>query len=155
MALAEAKTEQKRDRKAVDGVIAALAAQFGNRLVTSQAVREQHGLQFVDDRAGHAGHQLFVDDSVFEIGVHDVLRSDIGDAAVQNGNLAVIAQVQAGGLAAEEAERQHLDDLDAGRPQPRGEGAQGAPAGEGVEPACHDLDAAVPCPARQLAHAAG
>src|SRR5580704_5879056 len=43
MALAEAKTEQKRDRKAVDGVIAALAAQFGNRLVTSQAVREQHG----------------------------------------------------------------------------------------------------------------
>src|SRR5579862_9375448 len=43
MALAEAKTGQKRDRKAVDGVIAALAAQFGNRLVTSQAVREQHG----------------------------------------------------------------------------------------------------------------
>ena len=43
MALAEAKTEQNRDRKAVDGVIAALAAQFGNRLVTSQAVREQHG----------------------------------------------------------------------------------------------------------------
>jgi D-lactate dehydrogenase (cytochrome) len=43
MALAEAQTEQKRDRKAVDGVIAALAAQFGNRLVTSQAVREQHG----------------------------------------------------------------------------------------------------------------
>ena len=41
MALAEAKTEQKRDLKAVDGVIAALAAQFGNRLVTSQAVREQ------------------------------------------------------------------------------------------------------------------
>jgi D-lactate dehydrogenase (cytochrome) len=43
VALAEAKTEQKRDCKAVDGVIAALAAQFGNRLVTSQAVREQHG----------------------------------------------------------------------------------------------------------------
>jgi D-lactate dehydrogenase (cytochrome) len=43
MALAEAKTNNKRDRKAVDGVIAALAAQFGNRLVTSQAVREQHG----------------------------------------------------------------------------------------------------------------
>src|SRR6202142_3713546 len=43
MALVAAKTEQKPDRKAVDGVIAALAAQFGNRLVTSQAVREQHG----------------------------------------------------------------------------------------------------------------
>jgi D-lactate dehydrogenase (cytochrome) len=43
MAVAEAKTEQKCDRKVVDGVIAALAAQFGNRLVTSQAVREQHG----------------------------------------------------------------------------------------------------------------
>src|ERR1700690_1440305 len=43
MALVAAKTEQKPDRKAVDGVIAALAAAFGNRLVTSQAVREQHG----------------------------------------------------------------------------------------------------------------
>src|SRR6202046_3666445 len=43
MALAKAKTNNKRDRKVVDGVIAALAAQFGNRLVTSQAVREQHG----------------------------------------------------------------------------------------------------------------
>src|SRR6202163_4114455 len=43
MALAGEKTEQRRDRKAVDGVIAALAAQFGNRLVTSQAVCEQHG----------------------------------------------------------------------------------------------------------------
>ena len=43
MALAEAKTEQKCDRKAIDRVIAALAALFGNRLVTSQAVREQHG----------------------------------------------------------------------------------------------------------------
>ena len=31
-----------RDPAAVDAVIAALAAQFGNRLVTSQAVREQH-----------------------------------------------------------------------------------------------------------------
>ena len=41
MALTEAST--RRDRKAVDGVIAALAAHFGNRLVTSQAVREQHG----------------------------------------------------------------------------------------------------------------
>jgi len=32
-----------RDRKAIDTVISALAARFGNRLVTSQAVREQHG----------------------------------------------------------------------------------------------------------------
>jgi D-lactate dehydrogenase (cytochrome) len=43
MVMAEAKTGNRRDRRAVDGVIAALAAQFGNRLVTSQAVREQHG----------------------------------------------------------------------------------------------------------------
>src|ERR1700732_4759517 len=43
MALAEAKTNTQRDGKAVAAVIAALAAQFGNRLVTSQAVREQHG----------------------------------------------------------------------------------------------------------------
>ncbi len=33
----------QRDPKAIDTVIAALAAMFGNRLVTSQAVREQHG----------------------------------------------------------------------------------------------------------------
>ena len=39
MALAEATTNTQRDRKAVDGVIAALAAQFGKRLVTSRAVR--------------------------------------------------------------------------------------------------------------------
>jgi D-lactate dehydrogenase (cytochrome) len=32
-----------RDAKAVETVIGALAARFGNRLVTSQAVREQHG----------------------------------------------------------------------------------------------------------------
>ncbi len=39
----ETKEAAPRDRKAVDRVIAALAASFGNRLVTSQAVREQHG----------------------------------------------------------------------------------------------------------------
>src|SRR3974390_3481805 len=32
-----------RDRKAAEGFVTALAARFGNRLVTSQAVREQHG----------------------------------------------------------------------------------------------------------------
>jgi len=43
MALVEAKQRGQHDRKAVGEVIAALAAKFGNRLVTSQAVREQHG----------------------------------------------------------------------------------------------------------------
>ncbi len=43
MALVEAVERSQRDRKAADTVIAALAARFGNRLVTSQAVREQHG----------------------------------------------------------------------------------------------------------------
>ncbi len=43
MVLAEAKPRDARDRAAVDAVIAALAARYGNRLVTSQAVREQHG----------------------------------------------------------------------------------------------------------------
>jgi len=43
MALAEAAQRGPRDRAAVDAVIATLAAKFGNRLVTSQAVREQHG----------------------------------------------------------------------------------------------------------------
>src|SRR6202795_4393488 len=42
MALVEAPQRPARDRKAADAVIAALAARFGNRLVTSQAVREQH-----------------------------------------------------------------------------------------------------------------
>jgi D-lactate dehydrogenase (cytochrome) len=43
MALVEAVARTEPDRKAVDTVITALAARFGNRLVTSQAVREQHG----------------------------------------------------------------------------------------------------------------
>src|SRR4051794_17389676 len=43
MAVAELAAVQPRNEKAVKGAIAALAAKFGNRLVTSQAVREQHG----------------------------------------------------------------------------------------------------------------
>src|SRR5271155_3591524 len=42
MALAEAPERTKAERKAADTVIAALAARYGNRLVTSLAVREQH-----------------------------------------------------------------------------------------------------------------
>jgi D-lactate dehydrogenase (cytochrome) len=42
MALAQPMEPAQRDRKAAAAVIAALAAKFGNRLVTSQAVREQH-----------------------------------------------------------------------------------------------------------------
>src|ERR1041385_6808290 len=42
MAVAELAREP-RNKKAVQAAIAALAARFGNRLVTSQAVREQHG----------------------------------------------------------------------------------------------------------------
>src|SRR5215467_10470883 len=39
-------TPRSRDPKAVEAAIAALAAAFGNRLVTSLAVREQHGNTF-------------------------------------------------------------------------------------------------------------
>jgi D-lactate dehydrogenase (cytochrome) len=42
MALIEAPERTQHDRKAVDTVIAALAPRYGNRLVTSRAVREQH-----------------------------------------------------------------------------------------------------------------
>src|SRR2546421_13058913 len=44
MAPAQAKSDPitRRDPAAVKAVVAALAAKFGNRLVTSQAVREQH-----------------------------------------------------------------------------------------------------------------
>ncbi len=41
-AVQEQPAGRARDPAAVNAVIAALAAQFGNRLVTSQAVREQH-----------------------------------------------------------------------------------------------------------------
>ena len=40
---AEASAPARRDPKAIEAAVRALAAQFGNRLVTSQAVREQHG----------------------------------------------------------------------------------------------------------------
>ena len=43
MALIEAPQRSTEQRDAADTVIAALAARYGNRLVTSQAVREQHG----------------------------------------------------------------------------------------------------------------
>jgi D-lactate dehydrogenase (cytochrome) len=43
MVLSETRDRPKHDRKAIEAVIAALAANFGNRLVTSSAVREQHG----------------------------------------------------------------------------------------------------------------
>jgi D-lactate dehydrogenase (cytochrome) len=43
MAMAASTSESRRDPQAIEAVIAALAARFGNRLVTSQAVREQHG----------------------------------------------------------------------------------------------------------------
>src|SRR5438034_168039 len=43
MAVAELTAAQPRNEKAVKAAVAALAAKFGNRLVTSQAVREQHG----------------------------------------------------------------------------------------------------------------
>jgi D-lactate dehydrogenase (cytochrome) len=43
LAAVEAVAETRRNPKAVEAVIGALAARFGNRLVTSQAVREQHG----------------------------------------------------------------------------------------------------------------
>jgi D-lactate dehydrogenase (cytochrome) len=43
MALVEAPERSRDDRNAADAAIAALAARFGNRLVTSRAVREQHG----------------------------------------------------------------------------------------------------------------
>jgi D-lactate dehydrogenase (cytochrome) len=42
MAVVETTGRSVRDRKAADGVIASLAQKFGNRLVTSRAVREQH-----------------------------------------------------------------------------------------------------------------
>ena len=40
---AETSAPARRDPKAIEAVVRALAARFGNRLVTSQAVREQHG----------------------------------------------------------------------------------------------------------------
>src|SRR5271156_6650718 len=42
MVLAEARERSREEHSAADMVTAALAARFGNRLVTSQAVREQH-----------------------------------------------------------------------------------------------------------------
>src|SRR6266852_4172699 len=42
MASAQPVAKSRRDPNAVKAVVAALAAKFGNRLVTSLAVREQH-----------------------------------------------------------------------------------------------------------------
>jgi D-lactate dehydrogenase (cytochrome) len=41
--MADAGTAQRGDPRAIEAAVRALTARFGNRLVTSQAVREQHG----------------------------------------------------------------------------------------------------------------
>ena len=54
MALVQEKSDQitRRDPNAIEAVVAALAAKFGNRLVTSRAVREQHAcLLYTSDAA--------------------------------------------------------------------------------------------------------
>ena len=43
MAMAETSAPARRDPKAIEAAVRALTARFGNRVVTSQAVREQHG----------------------------------------------------------------------------------------------------------------
>ena len=55
--LAEPAAATHRDPHAVDAVVRALAARFGNRLVTSQAVREQHGNTHHLDREPAAGRR--------------------------------------------------------------------------------------------------
>src|SRR4029453_3358910 len=43
MAMADSSAPVRRDAKAIAAAVSALTARFGNRVVTSQAVREQHG----------------------------------------------------------------------------------------------------------------
>src|ERR1700710_1397731 len=43
MAVAESSNSTRRDLKAIETAVAELTARFGNRVVTSQAVRQQHG----------------------------------------------------------------------------------------------------------------
>jgi D-lactate dehydrogenase (cytochrome) len=43
MAIVEASAPLRRDPKTIDAAVRALTAKFGNRVVTSRAVREQHG----------------------------------------------------------------------------------------------------------------
>jgi D-lactate dehydrogenase (cytochrome) len=43
MTLMEPLVPVRRDPSAIEAAVRALSARFGNRLVTSQAVREQHG----------------------------------------------------------------------------------------------------------------
>jgi D-lactate dehydrogenase (cytochrome) len=79
MAVAElAQTGARRNQKAVEAAIGALAAKFGNRLVTSQAVREQHGniLTWIENQPPDAvvfpQSTADVQDAVRICGEHDV-----------------------------------------------------------------------------------
>ena len=71
-------------------------------------------LQFQHGRSGDADHQLFVSDSFLEIGGHKILRAGIGDPAIEDRDLAMIAKVQPGRLPAEKTDRKHFLD---GNPQ--------------------------------------
>ena len=68
---------------------------------------------------GDPDHQFLVGDARLEVGIDEVLRAGVADAAVDDGDLAVVAQVHARATLPEEGHAQRLVGLDAGSAQLR------------------------------------
>ena len=60
-----------------------------------EPVGDKNGLEFRRDRTDHLRDQFFIGDVPARNGIGDVLRANIADTAVDDGNLPVIAQIGA------------------------------------------------------------
>jgi D-lactate dehydrogenase (cytochrome) len=93
MAVAELASGARRNQQAVEAAIGALAAKFGNRLVTSQAVRQQHGniLTWIENQPPDAvvfpQSTADVQDAVRICGTHNVAVIPYGTGTSLEGHI--------------------------------------------------------------------
>ena len=91
-----------------------LVARFDrHRLGLVETVGEKYRLQLAHDRTGQPRHQLLVGEPPVGVRIDDVLRTDVADLPVDDGDLAVVAQVEAHRLAAPKTRRHQQNRLHA------------------------------------------
>ncbi len=111
-----------------------------------EVIGEEDGLNLGDDGTGDAGNQFLVRISGDEIRGDDVLRAGVADEAIDDGELAVVAQIEARGVVAEETDLEHGDDLHArvskagSEPRQAGVGAHGVGHHPGMDAAFRRAD---------------
>jgi hypothetical protein len=109
-----------RDAARNDGI----RERFANDLAGLEIpVLDEHRLQLEHDGSRDANHQFFVSEPRLEGRVHQVERARESDAPVDDGDLAVIAQIHARATLAHEGDPHRLSRFDAGVAQSLREGA--------------------------------